>query len=59
MMTWRFCRSMQATREPMRADIFNYLKDLAQGESKRIRYKALRYVLIGNEIYYVPLKDHF
>jgi hypothetical protein len=30
-----------------RADIFNYLKDSAWGAPKRIRYKAMRYALIG------------
>ena len=31
-----------------RADIFNYLKDSARGAPKRIRYKAMKYVLIGD-----------
>jgi ribonuclease HI len=35
-----------------RADIFNYLKDSAQGAPKRIRYKAMRYVLIGDDMFY-------
>jgi hypothetical protein len=30
-----------------RDDIFNYLKDSAWAAPKRIRYKAVRYVLIG------------
>jgi hypothetical protein len=30
-----------------RADIFNYLKDPASGAPKRIRYNAMKYVLIG------------
>jgi ribonuclease HI len=30
-----------------RANIFNYLKDLARGAPKRIRYKVMKYVLIG------------
>jgi hypothetical protein len=30
-----------------RADIFNYLKDPARRAPKRIRYKAMKYVLIG------------
>jgi hypothetical protein len=33
-----------------RADIFNYLKDSARGAPKRIRYKAMRYVLIGDDL---------
>jgi hypothetical protein len=33
-----------------RADIFNCLKDSARGAPKRIRYKAMRYVLIGDDI---------
>jgi ribonuclease HI len=32
-----------------RADIFNYLKDPAQGAPKRIRYKAIKYILIGDD----------
>jgi ribonuclease HI len=39
-----------------RADIFNYLKDLAQGAPKRIRYKAMKYVLIGDDIFYRTLE---
>jgi hypothetical protein len=39
-----------------RADIFNYLKDSAQGASKRIRYKAMRYVLIGDDMFYRTLE---
>jgi hypothetical protein len=35
-----------------RADIYNYLKDLAHGASQNIRYKALKYILIGDELYY-------
>jgi ribonuclease HI len=35
-----------------RADIFNYLKDSAQGALKRIRYKAMRYILIGDDMFY-------
>jgi ribonuclease HI len=34
-----------------RADIFNYLKDSARGAPKRIRYKAMRYVLIGDDMF--------
>src|SRR5579883_2401491 len=40
-----------------RADIFNYLKNPAQGASKKVRYKALRYVLIGDELFYQTLED--
>jgi hypothetical protein len=35
-----------------RADIFNFLKDSARGAPKRIRYKAMRYVLIGDDMFY-------
>jgi hypothetical protein len=35
-----------------RADIFNYLKDPARGAPKRIRYKVMKYVLIGNDMFY-------
>ena len=34
-----------------RADIFNYLKD-PRGAPKRIRYKAMKYVLIGDDMFY-------
>jgi hypothetical protein len=34
-----------------RADIFNYLKDSSRGARKRIRYKAMRYVLIGDDMF--------
>jgi ribonuclease HI len=39
-----------------RADIFNYLKDSAWGAPKRIRYKAMRYVLIGDDMFYRTLE---
>jgi hypothetical protein len=39
-----------------RADIFNYLKNSARGAPKRIRYKALRYVLIGDDMFYRTLE---
>jgi ribonuclease HI len=39
-----------------RADIFNYLKDSARGAQKRIRYKAMRYVLIGDDMFYRTLE---
>jgi hypothetical protein len=38
------------------ADIFNYLKDSARGAPKRIRYKAMRYVLIGDDMFYRTLE---
>ncbi|KAK1556140.1 hypothetical protein QYE76_059316 [Lolium multiflorum] len=39
-----------------RADIFNYLKDPARGAPKRIRYKAMKYVLIGDDMFYRTLE---
>jgi hypothetical protein len=39
-----------------RADIFNYLKGPARGAPKRIRYKAIKYVLIGDDMFYRTLK---
>jgi hypothetical protein len=39
-----------------RADIFNYLKDPARGAPKRIRYKAIKYVLIGDDMFYRTLE---
>jgi ribonuclease HI len=39
-----------------RADIFNYLKDPARGAPKRIRYKAMKYVLIGDNMFYRTLE---
>jgi ribonuclease HI len=39
-----------------RADIFNYLKDPAWGAPKRIRYKAMKYVLIGDDMFYKTLE---
>jgi hypothetical protein len=39
-----------------RVDIFNYLKDPAQGAPKRIRYKAIKYVLIGDDMFYRTLE---
>jgi hypothetical protein len=39
-----------------RADIFNYLKDPARGAPKRIRYKAIKYVLIGDDMFYKTLE---
>jgi ribonuclease HI len=39
-----------------RADIFNYFKDSARGAPKRIRYKAMRYVLIGDDLFYRTLE---
>jgi hypothetical protein len=40
-----------------RANIFNYLNDLARGGApKRIRYKAMKYVLIGDNMLYKTLE---
>jgi hypothetical protein len=39
-----------------RANIFNYLKDPAQGAPKRICYKAMKYVMIGDDMFYRTLK---
>jgi hypothetical protein len=38
-----------------RADIFNYLKDSTREAPKRIRYKAMRYILIGDDMFYRTL----
>jgi hypothetical protein len=39
-----------------RDDIFNYLKDPARGAPKKIRYKAMKYVLIGDDLFYRTLE---
>jgi ribonuclease HI len=39
-----------------RADIFNYLKDSARGAPKRICYKAMKYVLIVDDMFYRTLE---
>jgi hypothetical protein len=39
-----------------RADIFNYLKDLARGAPKRIRYKAMKHILKGDDMFYSTLE---
>jgi hypothetical protein len=40
-----------------RADIFNYLKDPARGgAAKRIQCKAMKYVLIGDDMFYKTLE---
>jgi ribonuclease HI len=39
-----------------RADIFNYWKDPTRGAPKRIRYKAMNYVLIGDDMFYRTLE---
>jgi hypothetical protein len=39
-----------------RADIFNYLKDPARGTPKKIRYRAMKYVLIGDVLFYGTLE---
>jgi hypothetical protein len=43
-------------QEDWRADIFNYLKDPARGAPKKIRYKAMKYVLIGDDMFYRTLE---
>jgi hypothetical protein len=39
-----------------RADIFNYLKDPARGASKKTRYRAMKHVLIGDDLFYRTLE---
>ena len=39
-----------------RADFFNYLKDSARGAPRRIRLKAMKYVLIGDDMFYRTLE---
>jgi hypothetical protein len=39
-----------------RADIFNYLKESARWAPKRIRYKAMKYVLTGDDMFYRTLE---
>ena len=39
-----------------RADIFNYLKDSARGAPRRIILKAMKYVLIGDDMFYRTLE---
>src|SRR6185295_11288456 len=41
-----------------RADIFIYLKDSARGAPRRIRLKAMKYVLIGMICFTEPWKDY-
>ena len=41
-----------------RADIFNYMKDSARGAPRRIRLKAMKYVLIGDDMFTGPWKDY-
>jgi hypothetical protein len=43
-------------QEDWRADIFNYLKDPARGAPKKIRYRAMKYVLIGDDLFYRTLE---
>jgi ribonuclease HI len=38
------------------AKIFNYLKDPARGAPKRIRYKAMKYIPIGDDMFYRTLE---
>jgi hypothetical protein len=40
-----------------RANIFNYLKDPARGAPKRIRYKVMKYALIGDDMFYRTLEN--
>ena len=35
-----------------RADLLNYLRDLARGADKKTRHHALKHVLIGDELYF-------
>jgi ribonuclease HI len=39
-----------------RANIFNYLKDPARGAPKRIQYKAMKYILMGDDMFYRTLE---
>jgi hypothetical protein len=39
-----------------RADIFNYLKDPDRGAPKKTRYRAMKYVLIGDDLFYRTLE---
>jgi ribonuclease HI len=39
-----------------RADIFNYLNDPSRGAPKMIRYKAMKYILIGDDMFYRTLE---
>ena len=39
-----------------RADIFNYLKDSARGAPRSIRLKDMKYVLIGDDMFYRTLE---
>jgi ribonuclease HI len=39
-----------------RADIFNYLKDPSRVAPKRLRYKAMKYILIGDDMFYRTLE---
>jgi ribonuclease HI len=39
-----------------RSDIFNYLKDPARGAPKKIHYRAMKYVLIGDDLFYNTLE---
>ncbi|KAK1606476.1 hypothetical protein QYE76_030149 [Lolium multiflorum] len=43
-------------QDDWRAEIFKYLKDSARGAPKRIRYKAMKYVLIGDDMFYRTLE---
>ncbi|KAK1694107.1 hypothetical protein QYE76_010804 [Lolium multiflorum] len=43
-------------QDDWRAEIFKYLKDSARGAPKRVRYKAMKYVLIGDDMFYRTLE---
>jgi ribonuclease HI len=40
-----------------KADIFNYLKDPAWGAPKKVRYKAMKYALIGDDLFCGTLEE--
>jgi len=40
-----------------RADLINYLKEPARGATRQVRNKALRYALIGDDLYFRTLED--
>jgi hypothetical protein len=39
-----------------RVNIFNYLKDLARGAPRKIRHKDMKYILIGDDMFYRTLE---
>jgi hypothetical protein len=40
-----------------KADIFNYLKDPTRGAPRKIRHKAMKYVLIEDDMFYRTLEE--